>query len=197
MEFKKPGEKYLQKKKPQSTIKADALDPIDPKAKKPKKTKEPKAPKISSFKNPFKGKYRIPSFIALGVIAAAVVGCGVFFLICLLSSNEGQLKSDLERLGRDFYETYYYEQISKAYEGDKLENFLSKYDSAGIKVNLDNLNRYPTTTIDNKALIEGFINSKTDEPCDPTATKVSIYPEKPYGKSDYRLEISLSCGFDD
>ena len=188
MELKKPGDTYLKKKKLQPTTDAN----IDTSVVDTKKTTAPSKPKHHS-----KNKFRLPLIISLCIIAVAAIACGIIFLISSFSSNKGRLESDLERLGRNFYESYYHEQISAAYDADKLKDFLSKYESIGIKVNLDNLERYPATDLDNKAIIAEFKNSKTDEPCDPTATKISIFPIEPYGKTDYRLETTLACGFED
>ena len=31
--------------------------------------------------------------------------------------------------------------------------------------------------------------------CDKKNTRVIIYPQKPYGKTDYKVKIELDCGF--
>lgn len=183
MELKKPGDKHLQKKKAETAEKDISL------------VAEGKAKPAKATKNPFKGKYRLPLIIALSILGVAIITCGVFLIICRFSSNQDKLHSDLERLGQDFYETYYYEQLKGAYEEDKLKDFLSKYSSTGIKINLDNLKRYPSEQLDNAAITDEFKNNKTGEACDSTATKITIYPTEPYGATDYRLESTLSCGF--
>ena len=190
MELKKPGEKYLKKA---AAPKAESLEPTSP----------PK-PKKSAKKQSFSLK-SIPKqvyIIVAAVLGAALVALAVIFFLSLMqSTNQSQLESDLETLGRDFYETYYFEQLSAAYASDedpnKLEHFLALYADNGIKVNLDNLRQYPTDKLDNAALVADFKNSETDEPCDSINTKVTIYPQSPYSKTNYRLETTLICGFED
>jgi hypothetical protein len=128
------------------------------------------------------------------VIGAAI---GIFLTVSASRTNEKALQANLETLGRDFYESYYFEQISEAYDADKRSDFLSKYTSLGIKVNLDNLERYPSKDLSNKDMVAEFKNRETGEPCDLTETKVSIFPEEPYDKTDYRIETILSCGFEE
>ena len=50
---------------------------------------------------------------------------------------------------------------------------------------------------DQDALTKLFVNNKTDSPCDQKNTKITIYPEGEFGEKDYRIEVQLSCGFED
>ena len=71
------------------------------------------------------------------VVAIIVVAC---FMFIKKGGQEASLSKSLELIGRDFYENYYYEQVASTDE--ERADFLSKYESIGIKVNLDNLYRY-------------------------------------------------------
>ena len=94
-------------------------------------------------------------------------------------------------MGREFYEDFYYEQVGTS--SDERTNLLSKFTDIGIKVDLDNLGRYKNGEFKEK--ISEFKNTKTDEKCNKTNTKVIIYPKSPYGKTDYTIKAELDCGF--
>ena len=81
------------------------------------------------------------------------------------------------------------------FRSEERVEFVKKYGSIGIKVNLDNLSRYSGDGVAER--VGQFKNDKTNEDCDKENTKVTIYPKEPYGKSDYTIEAVLVCGFDD
>ena len=138
--------------------------------------------------------------ILIGAAALVVIGLatwGVIVLIGILSSNKSSLEANLETLGKDFYETFYYDQIAKAYDDERLKEFLKSYSTLGIKISLDNFNHYQSKNLDNKALVEEFKNNKTDQPCDKTESKVTVFPQEPFGQKDYKIEAKLVCGFDE
>ena len=188
MELKKPGSKYLQDKDKKQKVEEEPVV-ADEKPKKAKKAKKAKPERKSAL--------MIVVWVVLGLAVVSGATFGVFHFFIKESSNEAKLLSDLERLGRDFYEGYYHEQVSDALDEEKLKNFFSGHSNNGITVNLNNLERYPSKTLDTKSIVEGFINSRTDEKCDDKASKVTIYPESPYGKTNYRIEATLVCGFAD
>ena len=107
--------------------------------------------------------------------------------------QEAFLSKSLESMGKDFYENFYYTQVGSTDE--ERADFLSKYETIGIKINLDNLSRYD----DNKNAdeINKFINQKTKKACDKTNTKVIVYPQKTYNKTSYKIETQLDCGFNE
>lgn len=127
-------------------------------------------------------KNKIVSIICLAVIVVLII----ILVLVLHPSKEDKLNSYLNTMGKDFYENFYYKQLSS--NGNDASTFLSKYSSIGIKVDLDNLNRY---TDKNKEMIDEFTG------CDKNKTKVIFYPEDPYGKTDYKIETELSCGTKD
>ena len=128
-------------------------------------------------------------YIALIVLVVVIAGIGITFAFS--GNEEKKLTSELETLGKNFYENFYYEQIGS--NDEERANFLSKYSTIGIKVDLDNLAR----TLDNKdEVLAKFVNSKTKQECNKTNSKITIYPQDPYGKSNYKLEVTLDCGYD-
>lgn len=127
--------------------------------------------------------------IAVLLVVVAVVLLAVFNK----PSNEKELETNLTEMGKSFYENFYYEQVGSS--ADERSTLLSKFTTIGIKVDLDNLGRYNNGEFSDE--IKEFKNSKTDEKCNQTNTKVIIYPKSPYGKTDYKVEVKLDCGFEE
>lgn len=132
-------------------------------------------------------------FIIIGAIVAAVIL--IVVLIILLfgkKSNEKELMKNMEKLGGEFYEEFYYPAQEKSQKDVK--EFIKKFENSGIKVNLENIAKF--SKIDKK-LVNSMVNSKTDKKCDQKETYVIIKPTKPYGKKNYKVEAFLSCGFNE
>lgn len=124
--------------------------------------------------------------VVLAIIVGVVLGLG-------RKSNEKELDSSLKEMGKSFYENFYYEQVGSS--ADERSSLLSKFTTVGIKIDLDNLGRYNDGEF--KDEIEKFKNSKTNDKCNKTNTKVIIYPKSPYGKTDYTVKAELDCGFEE
>lgn len=129
----------------------------------------------------------------LAIVAAVLIVVILVVLLVVFSkkSNEKELESSLNKMGSSFYENFYYEQIGSS--ADDRTSLLSKFSTIGIKIDLENLGRYNDGEF--KKDIKEFKNSLTGEKCNQTKTKVIIYPKSPYGKTDYKIETELSCGF--
>ena len=127
-----------------------------------------------------KKKYALVLVLLMGVML--LTGCG---------NNEKKLTSNLEKLGKSFYEDYYYPSQEKSQKDVK--EFVKRFEKTGVKVNLENISKI--SKID-KELIDSMVNNKTKEKCDGEKSVVTFYPVKPYGKTDYRIEVKLECGFD-
>lgn len=131
--------------------------------------------------------------LAILVALLIVVILVVLLVVFGKKSNEKELESSLNKMGSSFYENFYYEQIGSS--ADDRTSLLSKFSTIGIKIDLENLGRYNDGEF--KKDIKEFKNSLTGEKCNQTKTKVIIYPKSPYGKTDYKIETELSCGFKD
>jgi len=126
-----------------------------------------------------KKKFALVLVLFMGVML--LTGCG---------SNEKELKGNLEKLGKSFYEDYYYPSQAKSQKDVK--DFVKRFEKTGIKVNLENISKF--SKIDKK-LVDSMVNSKTKKKCDGEKSVVTIFPKKPYGKTDYKIEVNLECGF--
>ena len=131
---------------------------------------------------------KIKILVSLIIIVILVVTVTMIFL---KRSNEEELNTSLKEMGKNFYENFYYEQIGSS--SDERNALLSKFTTIGIKVDLENLGRYNDGEFSKE--IKEFKNNKTGKSCNKTKTKVIIYPKTPYGKTDYKIETELDCGF--
>lgn len=96
----------------------------------------------------------------------------------------------MEKLGKDFYESYYYPQLSELKENGMIEDipsFLKNFTESGISVSLNKL-------IDLHFQTEDAINKKISKyKCDFSKTRFVIYPKEPYEKKAYKLEPQIVC----
>lgn len=122
--------------------------------------------------------------LAALLLLLCTVGCGK-------KSNEKELTTNVGKMGKIFYEEFYYPQMENTQEDVK--SFMAKFEKAGIKVNLANLSKLSKV---DKKLVESMVNSKTKEKCNEEKTSVRIIPKSPYGKTDYEIEVTLDCGFE-
>ena len=123
--------------------------------------------------------------IAAALVLVLTVGCGKE------KSNEKELTSNLEKMGKQFYEKFYYPS-RETDEGGAAE-FFKKFEKTGIKVDLGNLSK---VSVVDKELVDSMVNNKTKKECDKQKSYVVIKPKSPYGKTDYTIEVSLECGFE-
>ena len=123
-------------------------------------------------------------------VAVVVIAVVVGLILFLGRSNEKQLNANLTKLGRQFYEEFYYPSQEKSQ--DDVKAFVKKFEKTGIKINLENIAKISKV---DKSLVDSMVNKKTKEKCDVKQSTVTIYPEKPYGKTDYKIEVNLECGF--
>ena len=108
---------------------------------------------------------------------------------CGKKNDSEKLNDRLNELGNAYYKKYY-----NLIEEEKRKDFLSKYTTLGIKVDLENLAR---TVADSDGfpskdeLIEEF--TKDGKSCNLTTSKLVLYPQEPYGESDFKMDINLNC----
>ncbi len=111
-------------------------------------------------------------------------GCG--------KSDSKRLDDRLTELGNAYYKKYY-----GLIEEDKRTEFLAKYNTLGIKVDLENLARTVADTdgLPSKdELLKEF--TKDGKECKLTTSKLIFYPQEPYGENDFKLDMNLDCGED-
>ena len=142
---------------------------------------------VNKIKNILKDKDKM--MIVGSVLVVTVLVLGLYATRPEEKNNEEELKKELTKLGKDFYENFYYDLVVDSNGIDQI----SKFSTVGIKANLNALEKYNS---DNKKIIKKFVNSDTEKKCNKDNTKVIIYPKSPYKKGDYKIEIQLDCGFE-
>ena len=150
-----------------------------------------------------KKKIIIISSIAAGVVVIAlIVGLIIYGNYKKGLNNSAELNANLEKLGKSFYEEFYYpHQVSsieqknanlkKKEKPSTIEGLLKNYENTGISVNLENIAKVSST---DQSLVEAMVNKKTKEKCDFKNTKVTIKPVAPFGVNDYTITTTLECG---
>ena len=128
--------------------------------------------------------------IIIGAAAIVVIGIVVALILLIPRNNSKKLTSNLSTLGKQFYEEFYYPSQEKSQ--DDVKAFVKKFEKTGIKVNLENIAKISKV---DKELVDSMVNSKTKKECDAKESYVIIKPKKPYGKTDYTIEVNLDCGF--
>ncbi len=131
--------------------------------------------------------------LIIGALAVLLVVVLVGFGSKAFGSQEKKLSQKLEVVGKDFYENMYFNHITANKSDEEVEEFFTNFTETGIKVDLDNLSRFDEEKY--PKLLEEFVNKKTKEACHVRTTKAIIYPEAPFGKTDYTLDTELDCGF--
>ena len=135
--------------------------------------------------------------VALAIIASIIA---ISFSSSKKNDQEEELTSSLKELGVAFYEDFYYKNIGSSDEERATK--LARYESIGIKIDLENLARYNSSVdiADIEVELQDDGTEKVyfqDNECDGKSTRVIIYPKSPYGQKDYEIEIELECGFDE
>jgi len=131
-------------------------------------------------------------FIAIAALIV-IIAIVLIIIFTFKESEEDKLNDMLKELGINFYENFYYDQVGT--NDTEKKEFVEKYETIGIKVNLDNLSRIDSD--DTKKIVDKFVNSKTKKECDKLNTRVIIYPKSPYEKDSYDIKTELVCGFDE
>ena len=132
-------------------------------------------------------------FILIGSIVAGVIVLAVLIILCItvFFNKERITTKKVKSMGVDYYTNYLYDVLAKGRDKKDLEKILVRYAGRGIKINLETLEKY-----DSGKYADEIKNLKSGKKtCDKKNTMVIIYPEEPYNKTDYRVEIELDCGF--
>ena len=125
-----------------------------------------------------------------GIIVTIILVVGSVVIFAFFSP-EKVAKRKTEFLVRDYYENYFYEKfISEKSDSETLDELFDSYATTGFgPVSLKNLFLF-----DNGRDAEyAKYFRESDFRCDEDKTSAIIYPEKPFGRSDYRIEYNFSC----
>lgn len=125
--------------------------------------------------------------IIIAVISIALLSVVAACLCGWLFKPERTVKSQINALATNYYESYFYPQIAK--NTSDIDGTLQAYTDTGFsEVSLLQLMAAdPTATTNTFTLTLKY--------CDSDATTVTFYPDPPYTKTSYRAEFHYSCSF--
>ena len=120
------------------------------------------------------------------VVLAIIIG-----VLCFKGSKETdeKLSVAMEKLGRSFFEDYYYP--SQQQSQTDVKEYMEKLSVNGIKINLTNLSKI--SSLDSELINEVKELAENLE-CDFDKTKVNILPKDPFAAKDYEISLNLECG---
>ena len=97
---------------------------------------------------------------------------------------QASVERELESLAKDYYENYYYDTVNEP------ETALAEFAETGL----------PTAYLRKLLAFDNGRHAASAEvfdsagyKCDTNKTGVKIFPEEPYGRTDYRVEYKYAC----
>ncbi|MDO4987107.1 MAG: hypothetical protein Q4E46_02230 [Candidatus Saccharibacteria bacterium] len=123
-------------------------------------------------------------------------------IVCLLAvigsavatwyfSPDKVARREIERIARDYYENYFYNEFFANLAGDERTTEFEKYTSKGFSPTyLRQLLNYDDGKHQDSAK---YFNSP-DYTCDTNSTHVVFYPYPPFSEDNYTMKIEMRCG---
>lgn len=142
--------------------------------------------------------YRISKNTILTVIALAMLSMLLFVIYNLIATPEHLIKKQIDSLARDYYENYIYAttlsnnsiDVNHPEESsDALNKIFSRYTELGFsqaslrQLLLFNDGKYAS------------LENTFSKYCDLDRTSIKIYPEAPFGRTNYHIDYNYSCKF--
>lgn len=125
------------------------------------------------------------------MIATIIVSTMIVILTFLFVSffnPEKNIKNHVESLTTNYYESYFYPEITANHPDDP-STILDKYSRRGFStVSLRQLLLYNSD-------LKSSVATEISDYCDLNDSYIQIYPEAPFGKTDYHVEYYYSCVF--
>ncbi len=139
-----------------------------------------------------KEKKPINKKLIIGIAAGAVIIIVLVVLsITVFFNKERIITNKVKKMAYEYYSEYYYDSLKEGREKEDFEKIMAKYSGIGFKISLDNIVNIKNGKYNEEVESLGSKKKK----CDKLKTRAIIYPEKSYGKTDYRIEVELDCGF--
>lgn len=136
--------------------------------------------------------YSTSKRIILVVIVLAMLMVALAVLLKIFSNPERVVKRKIETIAADYYENYFYPQITAVSEmqnSNKLTEKMKRYETSGFtEVSLRQL-----LLFDNERYADAATILTTY--CDENKTYVQFFPESPFEKTNYHVKYSYSCNF--
>lgn len=111
----------------------------------------------------------------------------LFTILRFVHTTQNLVESKVNSLAKDYYENHIYEELAQKNKPDEIAKTLKKYETSGLSiVHLRQLLNH-----NNQADMTKYLS----EQCDTEKTFVKYYPESPYSKKSYHIDIVYSCDF--
>ena len=154
--------------------------------KKPTGFYHPSRTRASSYSDNFFKKFILVIIFSTMLVVIIAVIC------CFTLNSERRVQNDITKLATEYYEDYFYENLthSTRFQSTKAFNeVMDKYHTYGLSpIRLSDLLLYDNQK---NAKYRDFLTKY----CDENLTIIKFYPDSPYGKQDYRTDITYSCNF--
>ncbi|MBR2659035.1 hypothetical protein IKD57_04115 [Candidatus Saccharibacteria bacterium] len=128
--------------------------------------------------------------IIIVVIIITMFAVILFLLFKSFSTPEHIIKAKIETAATDYYENFFYTDITKYGTTEKsLAEIMDRYKDKGFStVSLRQLLLYDSKKYaDARDVVTSY--------CDENKSYVKFYPEPPYEQKNYRIEYHYSCDF--
>ena len=117
--------------------------------------------------------------VILGVIFSIALIVIISVVTSYYSQPEKLVQSELESLSSEYYENYFYKDVTDS-------NALAKYEKSGLA----------NITLRQLLLTEHqSATSNLEKYCDINSTYVKFYPESPYKNTSYHTKFNYSCNY--
>ena len=128
--------------------------------------------------------------ISIGVVIISVITVLGYLAASNYFAPEKMAHRELEKIAKDYYENFFYDNVSASVPTDqKTEKFKIYAENGFPRVLLRELLLYDD---EKHASSEKYFNY-AGYTCDQDRTSVTIYPTEPYGAKDYRIEYNYVC----
>ncbi len=128
--------------------------------------------------------------IAIGVVIISILAVAGYLFAANYFAPEKMAHRELEKISRDYYENFFYDNFVARLTGDQKQAEFEKYTENGFpRVYLRELFLYDNEKhADSKQYFkyQGYT-------CNTDQTYVTFYPTAPFGDRDYRIEYNYSC----
>ena len=128
-------------------------------------------------------------FIIIGILMVLVIFTTIY---SILNKPEDRVKARISALATDYYENYFYDDFTSSEQFAQIEDInsaMEKYTRRGFSdISLRQLFLHDSSRTTNDA---AFLKNY----CNENKTFIRIFPEPPYGKTDYHIEYTYSCNF--
>ena len=123
------------------------------------------------------------------VIIIAIFVVVISAIVLLFANDETRVKSNISKLASDYYENYFYVNLTSSPKFKDLDSTMSKYQEHGFApISLNELLLYGNQKNEDYS---DFLTKY----CDRNQTYIKFYPDSPYTKESYHTEYSYSCNF--